>query len=80
MFKIDLLHGTIVSQYNSPLEAKTNPAPWPWGTGFASTPAVVDGRLYCTILEGVAICLDANDLSHVLWRTNLAHLDIPQRQ
>jgi outer membrane protein assembly factor BamB len=78
-YRINLASGAIEAQHDvaappSPRNKNGQPAPWPWGTGCASTPAVVDGRVYGTLLEGQVLCLDATTLMPV-WSTNLVHLD-----
>jgi outer membrane protein assembly factor BamB len=79
--RINLSSGECTSQ-DFPVDAAkypTNiPGGWSWGTGFGSSPAVVDGRVYCALLEGEVLCLDSATLGEI-WKTNLVHVDPTQQ-
>jgi outer membrane protein assembly factor BamB len=48
-------------------------------TGMACTPAVAEGRVIFSALDGQIYCLDQQTLA-LLWKTNLRHADLPQNQ
>src|SRR6516164_2211036 len=77
-YRISLSSGEIAASKDFPVDISRHPpnipGQWPWGTGFASSPAVVDGRVYSALIEGEVLCLDATSLN-VIWRTNLVHAD-----
>jgi outer membrane protein assembly factor BamB len=81
--RINLSSGEIAASKDFPVDISRHPpnipGQWPWGTGFASSPAVVDGRVYSALIEGDVLCLDATSLN-VIWRTNLVHADPAQQQ
>jgi len=82
-YRISLSSGEIAASKDFPVDISRHPpnipGQWPWGTGFASSPAVVDGRVYSALIEGEVLCLDATSLN-VIWRTNLVHADPAQQQ
>jgi outer membrane protein assembly factor BamB len=82
-YRINLSSGEIAASKDFSVDLSRHPpnipGRWPWGTGFASSPAVLDGRVYCALIEGDVLCLDATSLA-VIWRTNLVHADPAQQQ
>lgn len=87
LVRVDLTTGTIEKTWASPQPPTIFPdgqlisayGGWPWGTGFASTPAVVGGEIFCAALESKVFCLDAGTLA-VKWSVDLLHPDLAHRQ
>lgn len=82
--RVDLTTGKIEKTFTSPMPPKSFPdghpiSAWPWGTGFASTPAVVGNEVFCTTLECKVFCLDAGSLV-AKWSVDLLHPDPPHQQ
>jgi outer membrane protein assembly factor BamB len=77
LFRLDLATGAVLASFTfntPPFQGSRQGL-----TGIASTPAVVDGRVYASGQDGRLYCLDALTLAPI-WITNLRHPDPLHRQ
>ncbi|HEV7402237.1 MAG TPA: PQQ-binding-like beta-propeller repeat protein [Chthoniobacteraceae bacterium] len=76
-FKINLETGVIEQTYSWAIDLLERDSHG--FTGMACTPAVADGRVIFSALDGQVYCLDQATLK-LLWKTNLRHADPAQNQ
>ena len=74
LYKVDLLAGEIKGAFTIPFKGDFT------SSGFASSAAVVDGRVYVSVLDGVVYCLDATILAGPIWSTDLRKPNYDQNQ
>jgi outer membrane protein assembly factor BamB len=74
LYRIDLASGAIENTFSVPSNGGGV-----WSSGVCSSPAVVDGRVYFSSVDGLAYCIDAHSFAKV-WSTDLRHPDPGQDQ
>lgn len=74
LYKINLVTGAIQGTFAVPFAGGGT-----WESGIGSTPAVVQGRVYFTSLDGKAYCVDATTMKQV-WATDFRHPDPAHNQ
>ncbi len=86
VYKYDLATGSKDAEFPLPISHATRPGEVPLAgarqggrTGVASSPAVVNGKVYVSALTGFLYCLDANTLA-CLWYTDLRKRHLSKNQ
>jgi outer membrane protein assembly factor BamB len=74
LYKINMITGTIEHTYTIPFAGGGV-----WNSGIGATPAVVNGKVYISTLDGKIYCLDALSLTFQ-WVTDLRHPDLAHNQ
>lgn len=74
LYKMNLATGAIQGTFAVPFAGGGT-----WESGIGSTPAVVQGRVYFTSLDGKAYCIDAATMKQV-WATDFRHPDPTHNQ
>jgi outer membrane protein assembly factor BamB len=74
LYRIDLWSGAI--EHSFPVASNGGGV---WGSGVAGSPAVVEGCVYFTAVDGVVYCLDADSFTEI-WSTDLRHPDPGKNQ
>ena len=74
LYKVDLVTGTINGTFHVPFAGGGV-----WDSGIGATPAVVNGRVYTSTLDGKIYCIDAATMKQV-WVTDLRHADLAHNQ
>jgi len=72
LYKIDLATGARERSFDVPLNLTATV----WGSGIGGSPAIDDGNVYFTSLDGIVYCVDAATLTQVKWTTLLQFTDI----
>src|SRR5207248_4598190 len=73
LYKIDLVSGTVENTFQAP---QRSPA---YAQGIGGSPAIVDGKIYFSVISGRVYCLDATTLTPV-WVTDLRNADPTHNQ
>ena len=76
--KYDIETGKVVSEFNwdiSPNEGDVHGF-----TGMGCTPTVINGYVYFVGFDAVLYCLDKDDLTTLIWRTDLRNEDLDHNQ
>ena len=73
LYKIDLVSGVVQGTFPIPFAGGGV-----WNSGTGGSPAVVDGKIYLSSLDGKIYCVDANSMTQ-LWVTDLRHAVIAQQ-
>jgi outer membrane protein assembly factor BamB len=74
LYKIDIATGAINGTFPVPLAGGGV-----WESGIGATPAVVNGKVYFSSLDGKIYCVDATTMKQV-WVTDLRHPDLAHNQ
>ncbi len=74
LYKVDLATGTINGTFHVPFAGGGV-----WNSGIGATPAVVNGKVYTSTLDGKIYCIDAASMKQV-WVTDLRHVDVAHNQ
>ncbi len=73
LYKIDLVSGTVENTFQAPQR------PPAYAQGIGGSPAIVDGKVYFSVISGRVYCLDATTLTPV-WVTDLRNADPTHNQ
>jgi outer membrane protein assembly factor BamB len=76
LYKIDLVSGAVEGTFPFPIPSAGPPGQWGSGTG--GSPAVVEGNIYLSSLDGKIYCVDANTMTQH-WVTDLRYASIAQQ-
>lgn len=74
LYKIDVVSGAINGTFSVPFAGGGV-----WDSGIGGTPAVVNGKVYFSSLDGKIYCVDAATLKPI-WVTDLRHPDLAHNQ
>ena len=74
LYRIDLATGAVEKTFAVPSNGGGV-----WSSGVCSSPAVVEGRVYFSSVDGLAYCIDAHSFAKI-WSTDLRHPDPGQDQ
>ena len=74
LYKVDLATGTINGAFHVPFAGGGV-----WNSGIGATPAIVNGKVYTSTLDGKIYCIDATTMKQV-WVTDLRHPDLAHNQ